>query len=184
MEAQRTYVCTQATPIYQSPDSTDPSTIASNGQAALTVGQIITGQPADNSTIWITSGIGFVPDTTVVPCFSFQVTSQSPIYQSPDATSPIALNGTAQVNPGDTVVGYENAPGWIWLTTGVGFVPMSSVTLQDGQLYTVQSGDNLSTISQQFYGTQVNARQIYEANQAVISDPNMIYAGEVLIIPA
>jgi nucleoid-associated protein YgaU len=52
--------------------------------------------------------------------------------------------------------------------------------------YTVQSGDSLSTIATQFYGTgsSSNVNKIYYSNQATIgSNPNLIYPGQKLYIP-
>ncbi len=50
--------------------------------------------------------------------------------------------------------------------------------------HTVQAGDNLSFISQRYYGTQANFRIIYEANRDVIGDNmNLIKPGQVLKIP-
>jgi len=52
--------------------------------------------------------------------------------------------------------------------------------------YTVQSGDNLSTIALTQCGSAsaANVSSIYYANQATIGpDPNLIYAGQVLYIP-
>jgi nucleoid-associated protein YgaU len=52
--------------------------------------------------------------------------------------------------------------------------------------YTVQSGDSLSSISQQFYGNQYpsNVNKIYYSNMATIgSNPNVIYPGQQLYIP-
>ena len=52
--------------------------------------------------------------------------------------------------------------------------------------YTVQSGDNLSYISDQFYGN-MNADsvgKIYYSNQETIgTDPNVVYPGQKLYIP-
>lgn len=53
--------------------------------------------------------------------------------------------------------------------------------------YTVQSGDSLSSISQQFYGNQnsENVAKIYYSNQATIgTDPSKIYPGQKLYIPS
>jgi 2',3'-cyclic-nucleotide 2'-phosphodiesterase/3'-nucleotidase len=50
--------------------------------------------------------------------------------------------------------------------------------------YTVQAGDCLWTISQRFYGTGTNWDAIYEANTDIIKNPDMIYVGQVLVIPA
>ena len=52
--------------------------------------------------------------------------------------------------------------------------------------YTVQSGDNLSFISEKFYGTQSadGVGKIYYSNQATIGpDPNVISVGQKLYIP-
>lgn len=50
--------------------------------------------------------------------------------------------------------------------------------------HTVQPGDNLSFISQRYYGTQANFRIIYEANRDVIGDNmNLIKPGQKLRIP-
>lgn len=50
--------------------------------------------------------------------------------------------------------------------------------------HTVVAGDNLSMISQKYYGTQNHFMKIYQANKDVIgNDPNRIRAGQVLKIP-
>ena len=51
-----------------------------------------------------------------------------------------------------------------------------------GNKYTVQPGDNLSKISQKFYGDANKYMTIAKANH--IEDPNKIKAGQELIIPA
>ena len=50
--------------------------------------------------------------------------------------------------------------------------------------YTVVTGDCLWSIAQRFYGKGSAYTKIYEANRDVIgSNPNLIYAGQVLTIP-
>lgn len=49
--------------------------------------------------------------------------------------------------------------------------------------YTVVSGDNLTKISKRFYGTGSKWQTIYNANKDKISNPNLIYPGQVLVIP-
>ena len=51
------------------------------------------------------------------------------------------------------------------------------------QMYTVQSGDTLSAIAQQFYGDANRYNEIFEANRPMLTDPNLIYPGQVLRIP-
>ena len=50
--------------------------------------------------------------------------------------------------------------------------------------YTVVSGDSLSKIAKREYGDAQKWRQIYEANREQIKDPDLIYPGQVLSIPA
>lgn len=52
------------------------------------------------------------------------------------------------------------------------------------QTYTVKSGDTLSKISKQFYGTAHEYMRIFYANRDQINDPNMIKIGQKLTIPA
>lgn len=53
------------------------------------------------------------------------------------------------------------------------------------QTYTVVSGDCLWNIAKRFYGNGSKYTVIYEANKAVIGgNPNLIYPGQVLTIPA
>lgn len=49
--------------------------------------------------------------------------------------------------------------------------------------YTVQSGDTLSRISQQFYGNASQYMRIFEANRDQLNDPNKIRPGQQLVIP-
>lgn len=53
----------------------------------------------------------------------------------------------------------------------------------ESKMYVVVSGDNLSKISTQFYGTPNKYNKIFEANKPMLSDPDKIYPGQVLRIP-
>lgn len=54
----------------------------------------------------------------------------------------------------------------------------------ESQFYTVKSGDNLSKIAKQFYGDANKYPVIFEANKPMLKDPNEIFVGQVLRIPA
>ena len=58
-----------------------------------------------------------------------------------------------------------------------------SASEPESQWYTVVSGDNLSKISNQFYGTPNKYTQIFEANKPMLSHPDKIYPGQMLRIP-
>ncbi len=50
--------------------------------------------------------------------------------------------------------------------------------------YKVKKGQTLADISKDVYGTTKHWKRIYNANKSKIKDPNKIYAGQVLNIPA
>jgi nucleoid-associated protein YgaU len=49
--------------------------------------------------------------------------------------------------------------------------------------YTVQRGDTLSHIAQRFLGKANRWPDVYNANKDKINNPNLIYPGQVLVIP-
>lgn len=50
-------------------------------------------------------------------------------------------------------------------------------------LYTVESGDTLSKIAREQYGSAGKYMAIFDANKPMLKDPNKIYPGQVLRIP-
>jgi nucleoid-associated protein YgaU len=52
------------------------------------------------------------------------------------------------------------------------------------QFYDVQSGDSLSKIAKHFYGDANKYNLIFEANRPMLKDPDEIYPGQKLRIPA
>ena len=57
------------------------------------------------------------------------------------------------------------------------------VETQQGQSYTVKSGDTLSKISRQFYGDANEYMRIFYANRDQLKDPDRIQVGQQLVIP-
>ena len=53
----------------------------------------------------------------------------------------------------------------------------------EASFYTVKSGDNLSKIAKDHYGSANKYMTIFEANKPMLKDPNKIYPGQVLRIP-
>lgn len=54
----------------------------------------------------------------------------------------------------------------------------------ESTMYTVQSGDSLSKIAKEVYGDAMKYPVIFEANKPMLTDPDLIYPGQVLRIPA
>jgi LysM repeat protein len=60
---------------------------------------------------------------------------------------------------------------------------LDAVTSAD-RTYDVQSGDTLSGIARHFYGAANDWHYLYQRNTATISNPNLIYPGQVLNVPS
>jgi peptidoglycan hydrolase-like protein with peptidoglycan-binding domain len=56
------------------------------------------------------------------------------------------------------------------------------ITWQALNVYVVQSGDTLSEIAQEQLGDASRWREIFELNRALISDPDEIFPGQVLVL--
>lgn len=52
------------------------------------------------------------------------------------------------------------------------------------KIYVVKSGDSLSKIAQLEYGNANEWKRIYEANRDILKDPDKIFPGQKLKIPA
>jgi peptidoglycan hydrolase-like protein with peptidoglycan-binding domain len=56
------------------------------------------------------------------------------------------------------------------------------ITWQALYVYVVQSGDTLSEIAQEQLGDASRWREIFELNRALVSDPDEIFPGQVLVL--
>ena len=54
----------------------------------------------------------------------------------------------------------------------------------DVEYYTIESGDSLSKIAKQFYGNAMDYPKLFDANKEVIKDPDLIYPGQKIRVPA
>lgn len=60
----------------------------------------------------------------------------------------------------------------------------SSSTASTDKTYEVQAGDTLSKIAKREYGDANKWKRIYDANTDILKDPDKIYPGQTLKIPA
>ena len=60
----------------------------------------------------------------------------------------------------------------------------SAPAAPEAVFYEVKSGDTLGKIAKAHYGDPMKYMQIFEANQPMLKDPNMIYPGQMLRIPS
>ncbi len=61
--------------------------------------------------------------------------------------------------------------------------PVIAPPAPEKQFYTVKKGDYLSKIAKEVYGIANKYTVIFEANKPMLKDPNLIYPGQVLVIP-
>ena len=62
--------------------------------------------------------------------------------------------------------------------------PRESTTAPGRSTYTVQSGDCLWNIAKKYLGNGARYKEIYTLNKDKIQNPNLIYPGQVLTLPA
>ncbi|MFP1761588.1 peptidoglycan-binding protein LysM [Lonsdalea quercina] len=96
-----------------------------------------------------------------------------------DGTATVAGDVSSQEDKEKILVAVGNV-------TGVSQVNDSVTVTQSGaesRYYTVKSGDTLSAISKEMYGSANDYQRIFEANKPMLTHPDKIYPGQVLIIP-
>jgi nucleoid-associated protein YgaU len=94
----------------------------------------------------------------------------------------VTLTGTA-----DTQENREKIVLLVGNVEGIGSVDDQlkvSTPAPEATYYEVKSGDSLSKISKQFYGDANKYMVIFEANKPMLKDPDEIYPGQRLRIPA
>jgi nucleoid-associated protein YgaU len=61
--------------------------------------------------------------------------------------------------------------------------PVVEPPAPEKQFYTVKTGDYLSKIAKEVYGNANKYNVIFEANKPMLKNPDLIYPGQVLVIP-
>jgi nucleoid-associated protein YgaU len=61
--------------------------------------------------------------------------------------------------------------------------PVVAPPAPEKQFYTVKKGDYLSKIAKEVYGNANKYNVIFEANKPMLKNPDLIYPGQVLVIP-
>ena len=197
----QTYAAMQErVPIFADTEMNHPTDAATK---YLSRGATFSGQPTGKkNTVHLSDGSGFVPEDMVAPCYRYTVRDVTRVLEAhqPDALQ--AEGGTAFKRPGEQFDAALVAPGWLWLISGVGYMPEAAAQIvgvaqpsypageravNGLRTYVVQEGDFLVTIAAKFYnGDQSRYLDIYNipANRATIGpDPGQIQAGMVLLIP-
>src|SRR5215216_4062745 len=93
----------------------------------LARGATFSGQATGkNNTIHLSDGSGFVPADAVAPCYRYSVRELTRILEAARPDAQQAEGGTAFKRPGEQFDAAVDVPGWLWIITGVGYIPQSA----------------------------------------------------------
>jgi nucleoid-associated protein YgaU len=100
-------------------------------------------------------------------------TKEKPVQVAETKTKPVATEEKAKPVAKQMPAASEKAP-----------APVVATAKGAAQQYTVKAGDTLSKIAEQIYSSAGKWERIYEANRDSLKNPNYIYVGMKLMIPA
>lgn len=94
---------------------------------------------------------------------------------APSATAPAVASSpqAEQVAPSTSVIAATPAP----------FADPSHAVVAEIRTTTVVQGDNLWDLARHFYGDGLRYSDIFQANAQLIHNPNLIYIGQVFVVP-
>jgi nucleoid-associated protein YgaU len=105
-------------------------------------------------------------------------------FNAPDTTASIPAQATASKRPESAVAqGPQLAAAGATVLPDNG-APTSAVVVPKITTTTVSRGDSLWRLSQHSYGAGTRYAVIYKANRGQIRNPNLIYPGQVFVLPA
>jgi nucleoid-associated protein YgaU len=105
-------------------------------------------------------------------------------FNAPDTMASVAAQATASKRPESAAAqGPQLAAAEATVLPDSGARP-STVVVPKITTTTVSRGDSLWRLSQLSYGAGTRYAVIYKANRAQIRNPNLIYPGQVFVLPA
>ena len=140
---------------------------------------ILVGHLGENDVTPIWSAESVIAHTTGIDaCIDGHSHEVTPCMEAKNADGkevPITQTGTKLANIGQMIIGTDGT-----ITTGlVSEVPQMNVTTG----YTVQKNDSLARIAKKELGSYNRWQEIYNANKDAISNPSVLYTGQILQIP-
>ena len=128
---------------------------------------------------------------TILPVSDTAVAARAALAANPD-TAGLHIDLTARNDGALTIVGKvpsetERRAVVSVLRAAAGSQPLDTseltVDVPSAVYYTVVAGDTLSSIAARELGDGTRWREIYSLNRAIIADSNLLYAGDVLLLP-
>jgi len=119
-------------PVRTMPDPAAPVIGVIRRGMSFTAYRVIADEPWPESDPYVLVGCVLPQDLPNDIDQDYQVVQRIPIREAPDGDSPVALKGKASLKAGEVFIGRPvNDGDWIWVTNGIGFVPLSSVVRRD-----------------------------------------------------
>ena len=128
------------------------------------------------------------PAAVQAPVNQVAATNQQPVkaqaqpVQAPQPSTP-AQAATPAVQPKAAPVTPVNTPKAPAPQAAVSNVPAAAPVASGGYQYQVRAGDTLSIVANRL-GVPGGWERLWEANKSTVSNPNLIYPGQILTIPA
>jgi nucleoid-associated protein YgaU len=113
-----------------------------------------------------------------------QVQGLQVTFDGASSTATVAGQAPDQATKEKVLLACGNVQGVAAVTDQMTVAGAQAAAADQAQFHTVASGDTLSKISAKYYGSANEYNRIFEANKPMLSDPNKIYPGQVLRIPA
>jgi LysM repeat protein len=109
----------------------------------------------------------------------------APVANAATAGPAMASTAVIQIHGAPQLRVHEGAKTAAHVTTHASTAAKASTEAKSAtRTYTVQPGDTLASIAQRFYGSDNDWSILFQANKAKIANPNQIYPGELLLVPA
>jgi nucleoid-associated protein YgaU len=126
--------------------------------------------------------------------------ASTPVATAPPTPSPTATIAAAEPTPAASAaaipvapapapsasVAAEPAPSTPAQTPAAGETPVATAAhavVPEVRAYTVVKGDNLWDLAIKYYGDGLRYADIFSANASQIRDPNLIYIGQIFVVP-
>ncbi|MCR6664191.1 MAG: LysM peptidoglycan-binding domain-containing protein [Luteimonas sp.] len=104
--------------------------------------------------------------------------------KKPDFSNVQSSSDTAPAGGGASLGRLDGKPDFSNVVGGSDTVAGSPDAVPSERTYTIEKGDTLSAVAQRFYGKAKYWRQIHEANRDTIDNPDRIFPGQTIKLPA
>ena len=158
------------------PSPAAPSPAASPSASPAAALTLVASAPATPTPAAATPAAAAEPSSPPSPAASTAAAEPTPAASAPTASvaaTPATPAPTASVAAPASAPAAAEAP----------VATASHAVVPEVRTYTVVHGDNLWDLAIKYYGDGLRYAEIYSANSSQIRDPNLIYIGQIFVVP-